>query len=143
MGYTHYWRGSIGNDNTERAFAWRDICMKASVVVDEYKEIIGYYDWQKDELRSAKVSYNEGVIQFNGLAGESCETFFLTKNTNDSQFCKTNERPYDMPVMLVLIAASEHGLRISSDGEEGEWQPAIDKYNELFDSEHTFDSVFS
>lgn len=134
MGYTHYWRGSIGNDNTERAFAWRSICMEASVIVDTYKDILCDYNYANglEEMLPPKVSYNEGIIRFNGIDENAHETFVLRKDTDDFEFCKTRQKPYDMPVMLVLIVAAGHGLHVSSDGDEEEWQPAFDKYNELF-----------
>ncbi|NBR07553.1 MAG: hypothetical protein EBT92_17555 [Planctomycetes bacterium] len=44
-------------------------------------------------------------IVFNGEGDESCETFHLTKDPQDFEFCKTRQLPYDETVVDVMREA--------------------------------------
>lgn len=72
------------------------------------------------------------AIAFNGVGDEACETFVLEKSPKklgEFNFCKTNDRPYDLMVTALLIVCAgyaEGALNISSDGTAEEWQPAVD-----------------
>lgn len=72
------------------------------------------------------------AIAFNGMGNEGCETFIIEKNPDDMgefNFCKTNDRPYDLMVTATLLLCAgyaEGALDIGSDGEDEDWQPAVD-----------------
>ncbi len=61
---------------------------------------------------------NANRISFNGVEDDSYETFQLTPETTDFEFCKTARRPYDPIVVEVLKIAKKHHpqLKLSSDG---------------------------
>ena len=57
------------------------------------------------------------------------ESFFLTPETTNWNFCKTARKPYDLLVCAVLLSAYNIlGYELSSDGGFEDWQPAIDFY---------------
>ena len=69
------------------------------------------------------------------------ETFlFLRDNKKDEfhkkllhfEFCKTAQKPYDLPVTAVLILAVKHfkdDVKVSSDGDAADWQAGIELVN--------------
>ena len=51
-------------------------------------------------------AFSRGKVVFNGSAedGESYETFSIVPTDGEYDFCKTNEKPYNLLVCLMLIA---------------------------------------
>lgn len=50
---------------------------------------------------------NGRYISFNGEGDDSCETFYLSRGQQDSEFCKTRQRPYDAIVVAIMRSAAE------------------------------------
>lgn len=104
MGYTHYWE-------LKDKMISKKALEKIAVVIDKYKDIIQFeYDINKKPVIS------EEIIRFNGIGEYGHETFLLKYGED---FCKTNMKPYDLPVCeVLLIMKYYHGnqFRLSSDG---------------------------
>ena len=64
---------------------------------------------------------NENEIRFNGIGESGHETFLLTNAPEKFAFCKTAEKPYDVPVCEVLLVLQKHcpNLNVRSDGFAG------------------------
>jgi hypothetical protein len=58
-----------------------------------------------DEGTSPEI--NDRRIFLNGEEDESCETFNLTKDEQDFEFCKTRQYPYDEIVVAIMREAME------------------------------------
>lgn len=86
-------------------------------------------------------------IWFNGWKDGGHETFVVTREKPDNpswdkeattsfDFCKTNRKPYDLAVCLVLLTLKQHApesVEISSDGEwDVEWLESRKVFKELF-----------
>ncbi|HEY0138116.1 MAG TPA: hypothetical protein VGB85_28715, partial [Nannocystis sp.] len=78
---------------------------------------------------------NDKMIRFNGMGDDGHETMMLDREHDpDFRFCKTARKDYDEAVLVLLTLAEHHApgaWKISSDGEEFEWQPAVDWMNTL------------
>lgn len=64
----------------------------------------------------------------NGVKDDGHETFLITPNPCEFEFCKTAEKPYDLIVTAILCVFAEHGkanVSVSSDGREPDWQSGI------------------
>ena len=112
MGYTHYFKPK-GNRPTETE--WRLIKKEVKQILDENIKIICREYDRIDEY--PLISNNE--IIFNGKGEDGHETFYLSKDIDDFEFCKTAEKPYDAVVVLVLKKVKEicpNWLKLSSDG---------------------------
>ncbi len=119
MGYTHYWekRGDVNEESY--AAALKDI---AKIVISE-KAILA--NGSGDKGSKPKVS---GGITFNGIGDESHETFALPPKAKmlASDFCKTNQKPYDVVVVAALSRLAEvEGIKIGSDGDAEEWKAGV------------------
>ena len=87
----------------------------------------------RDGLGKGYPEITEEIIRFNGdeSKGLDHETFvFEFKEEDQSDFCKTARKPYDVFVCLCLISLANNleGFSFSSDGGEDDWQPAFDLY---------------
>jgi len=119
MGYTHYWRSQKRFTDNE----WNTLREKVKKVLDAYGELV------------TPPLVDSEVIRFNGIGDDGHETFLLTKQFQDFEFCKTRQKPYDLVVCLVLLAVDEFTpgvLHISSDGVPEDWQCSLDEFNKLF-----------
>jgi|DEB0MinimDraft_10_1074344.scaffolds.fasta_scaffold05941_2 hypothetical protein len=97
MGYTNYWHKY--NDFTESE--WKQIKEEFNYI----KEVVGFLI--KDES-------TDDIIKFNGIGDNGHEDFYLNREartpfdkTYEGQdvsfdFCKTNEKPYDIVVWHLL-----------------------------------------
>jgi hypothetical protein len=111
MGYTHYWGKQGDVDEASYAAALKDI---AKIVTSE-KAILA--NGSGDEGSKPKVT---GGISFNGIGDASHETFALPPKAKmlDNDFCKTNQKPYDVVVVAALSRLAEvAGIKIGSDGD--------------------------
>ena len=73
-----------------------------------------------------EVDIDEHEIVVNGIEEQGHETFVI-KRTGGRDFCKTARKPYDIVVCMALIALEHHARAdISSDGDQEDWQDAID-----------------
>jgi hypothetical protein len=71
------------------------------------------------------------ILSVDGVEFEgSCETFvFNRKGAETGEFCKTNRGEYDLSVQVFLLIAKMHlksRIHVSTDGEQDDWQKAMD-----------------
>jgi hypothetical protein len=73
---------------------------------------------------------DEKGVGFNGVGEDSCETFYIPKESKDGfDFCKTRRLPYTAPVIACAMAARHHlGFGVSCDG----WDEEIENGAKLF-----------
>lgn len=117
MGYTHYWHGQRAFTDAE----WRDICADASkLLTDAPVHVVREYDEP-----GTRPHIGDDCIAFNGFSENGHETFWLAKEPEGFQFCKTAHKPYDVLVTAMLMVAERHApgaIRISSDGDADDWE---------------------
>lgn len=125
MGYSHYFTRL-----QECPPIWWDaICedfqkLRATAVLLGQPLPIQYerYDPKPPEVTSRR-------IRFNGIDEEGYETFWLDRLEMDGfNFCKTNQRGYDIAVtaLLCLVAYHAPGVwLIESDGSVLDWTPGL------------------
>lgn len=141
MGYTHYYYlpGKMSQS------AWLDVVQAVSEFHDKFVKL--YPEIQICGSRGEGLpQFSEDLIAFNGGPGHSCESFIARLNTASSEefnFIKTNQRPYDLFVCVVLILFNRIvNCRIGSDGTSADWKQAINLYNSLYGTELTYDDLF-
>ena len=119
--------------------------MEAATTVVEHCKKVGIA-LQKDMSDCSPVVINKTQIWLNGVDNEGYETFVLNQQKpstarGDSyfQFCKTNRRPYDLAVCLLLLRISKlapDAMNLNSDGNwDADWQEARKTYYSLFGEE--------
>ena len=116
MGYTHYVKGTVKCPDDQ----WANILGVALQAIDHAGV----------PLEGTEVSW-QGIV-FNGCAEEGHETFVLTQLPQESGFCKTARKPYDLTVCMVLEIARRIApvYHVLSDGDmesEENW-PAARKF---------------
>ena len=115
MGYTHYFT----QKKECTPVRWRRIqedFMRCVKVCD----VPIFLDF--DESRSPEISSEQ--IWFNGYRDDGHETMVLTRDGQDSSFCKTAGKPYDVLVTALLLIANRFAREawdISSDGDPEDW----------------------
>lgn len=127
MGYTHYWRGNGQEISPEK---WQLICSDARAVLKTVPVML----WREYDDPDTQPEIGPDLIAFNGAGDKGHETFWLERRPAKFTFCKTAYKPYDLAVCAVLIIAHHHAgdiLTISSDGDEGDWLPALEKVTEI------------
>lgn len=148
MGYTNYWSSKV--DQTEED--WQPFIKACRVLyknMPEYSESAG--NCYPDEPlflggcnRYEKAQFTLDHVYFNGSDGmkrikkegywEDSSDKDLGHETFDfrrvvhHEFCKTARKPYDLMVCAVLILAKFYlkDIRVSSDGDEDDWKPALE-----------------
>lgn len=79
--------------------------------------------------------FSDTEICFNGdrTSGMDHETFVVTPDPIDFEFCKTARKPYDLMVCAVLISMKKHlvNFSYSSDGDAEDWAPAQKFYKSV------------
>lgn len=117
--YTHYWV-------SERNLPSLDSVVLEAInsVFRQFQEIICFECDEPNRLPEA----DPNLIIFNGKEDDGHETFFFHVSNFGFQFCKTAWKPYDTPVVAILvILKSYYGnlLNLSSDGTEDDWEEGI------------------
>ena len=132
MGYTHYW----GITETPiPAGALEKTVADAKRIVEAAK--IPLVGTMGDPTTSAVLDPND-CIAFNGVAGDSHESFMFEPHNEDWACCKTAHKPYDVVVTSILARAQFHygaALKVTTDGDIGEWSAAFDLCVDLFAQE--------
>ena len=119
MGYTHYWRMDAPLKITETQRKLID------EIITEYRPILSGWDG------TGELEFTKDILSFNGIGpDDDHETFRVEFGKQEEfSFCKTAQKPYDEPVMKVLLVlALSKGFNFSSDGEVnagGEWEEAL------------------
>jgi hypothetical protein len=128
MGYTHYWNHD-GIDEEQWAGIMRDALIILSNVRARGITLAGGNGTGKPEITA-------DMIRFNGADPDDYETFAIGRNHTSFDFCKTEYRPYDLAVMLMLLAAHRRvdSFQFRSDGEweSDEWEQGRAMFTELF-----------
>ncbi len=133
MGYTHYWYQKPGlNPKSFEEFLKDAEKILRNCGVD----LVDAYESDAKPLLSAD------AVGFNGVGGEAHEDFLFQRDKLGRKddggeaftFCKTAQKPYDIAVCAVLIAAKKHfqdDLKVTSDGDETDWGDAFELADRL------------
>jgi hypothetical protein len=125
MGYTHYWTPRKVNAET-----WNKFLAVCNVLRGELPKSRQFVICGGNG--EGEPVFNNEEICFNGTNENDLghETFFVGKDVDEWNFCKTARKPYDFLVCGCLIAAREIlGYKINSDGQiSREWKPVINYY---------------
>lgn len=128
MGYTHYFTCNPAPKGQAQAIEkkyQRAIKDCQSIVKAYYAEFGGLSGYTAHTTIGAY-----GGVMVNGKGDEGHEDFCLTEhyNQNESGFCKTAQKPYDI-VVVACLAVLKHRLgdcvSVSSDGDAKEWEDGI------------------
>jgi hypothetical protein len=143
MGYTHYF--NFIEDKTK--FSEKELEIVQDIV-SRYGKIL-----QLEEDESYPPIIDDDLIKFNGIGEDGHETFYLETTDYDFNFCKTNRKPYDLPIceiLLVLKSLNSNDFKLESDGFyvskedaelfenegilklDGNWDEAIDNVKGLY-----------
>lgn len=109
MGYTHYF--TLNSEEKPSMREWKAIVEKASAIYEEHEDILCLESDQSNTLR------------FNGKGDDSHETFWLDRDGDGFNFCKTARKPYDIAVFKVLKMVKEacpKWITLGSDAMDGE-----------------------
>lgn len=125
MGYTHYWR--INESLT--VGQWAAICERARDILN-MAGAIGIPTVHEYDEPNLGPEINAQRIRFNGLGDDGHETFILEPGPRGQErysgedvsfsFCKTARKPYDGPVVAILMEAeriTNGTVEWSSDGD--------------------------
>ena len=123
MGYTHYWN-FIEEPSKEKFVEF----------VEGVKQIVATA--QEAGIDIADEEYGDDKIVFNGVGADAHETFFVSADGVDFNFCKTAQKPYDIAVTASLIHAKKvfgDNIKISSDGDWSDWEGGQLLYESVYD----------
>jgi len=115
MGYSHYW-----NHNEISKTKWESFRPLVEKIFNIYEADLS----QEHGLPNM----TEDEIILEGIGDDAYETFHFSRGSVKFAFCKTGNRPYDTPVVLILMLFSKL-THFSSDGEVDELP--LDEYTEL------------
>lgn len=101
MGFTHYWNHGIIDSEQ-----WRAVATEAHRLFAEAEER-GIQLAEEYDLPDSKPEVNEEYIQFNGVFDDGHETFRISRNSTDFDFCKTARKSYDYVVGRLLKFCAE------------------------------------
>jgi len=123
MGYTHYWN-----------FNEKPSQEKFSELVEGVKQIVATAE--EAGIAIGEQVYESGYFSFNGVDAGAHETFSIDIRTQEEDFCKTAEKPYDMAVTASLILAKKifgEDIEIRSDGNWSDWESGQLLYESVYD----------
>lgn len=127
MGHTHYWTINSQIPQNE----W-------DVFITDAQKILGVLGvpltGNENEPDDRQPVLNSEMVYFNGVDDGQYETFCISPEPNRN-YCKTNQHPYDEPVMAALTLAKHHfgsRVEVTSDGTPSEWEQTIRKVRSAF-----------
>jgi hypothetical protein len=123
MGYTHYFN-FIEEPSREKFIEF----------VEGVKQLVATA--QEAGIEIADEEYGDDKIVFNGVGADAHESFFVSADGVDFNFCKTAQKPYDTAVTACLIHAKKifgDNIKISSDGDWSDWQSGQLLYESVYD----------
>lgn len=123
MGYTHYFNQNKPATNDQ----WDAICNDFNKL-RTVAMLTKAFPIQRECDDTAAPEVSTQFIIFNGIGDAGHETMFVDKEGNGFQFCKTNNKPYDIAVVALLLLMYHHAPDvwvITSDGDTADWLPAI------------------
>jgi len=121
MGYTHYWK--ITERLDKNWDNWTSFLPDAMKIISHASQRldIALADAFGETKGEATVSLSG--VSLNGYAEESHESFVLTQELTEFDFCKTAQKPYDRVVVAILILATEYfgnDIEVTSDGDRSD-----------------------
>ena len=125
MGYTHYQT----HKGTFTKAEWKVIQADVRAILETATAdglTIGDAWGEKKITPAQAVTAQE--IRFNGLDGDSHETFSVERLTEPWAFCKTARKPYDVAVTAILAyleGAHPDKFSVGSDGGPDDWKDGI------------------
>ena len=122
MGYTHYWN-FIEEPSREKFVEF----------AEGVKQLVATA--QEAGIEIADEEYGDDKIVFNGVGANSHETFYVSADGVDFNFCKTAQKPYDTAVTASLILAKKifgDNIKISSDGDWSDWESGQLLYESVY-----------
>jgi hypothetical protein len=122
MGYTHYWN-FIEEPSREKFVEF----------AEGVKQLVATA--QEAGIEIADEEYGDDKIVFNGVGANSHETFFVSADGVDFNFCKTAQKPYDTAVTASLILAKKifgDNFKVSSDGAWSDWESGQLLYESVY-----------
>jgi hypothetical protein len=143
MGYTHYWNRdeSLLSPEDYREFYSQFTRLAVKVIQTAEEQGIELADPSGEHLGAWRVDGES--VRLNGYGEDSYESFVWEKVCPETQdwsreigyfdFCKTAQKPYDVVVTALLLAAREaygSAVRISSDGSPSEWEYGVRLFGE-------------
>lgn len=141
MGYTHYWTKTRTINDTE----WDAITAAAKRIVSLARNrYMINLAWEFDQP-SRGVQIDSEAIRFNGIDEDGHETFYLSREASEFDFCKTARKDYDPVVVAVLQAAAVYCDAFSwrSDGDRDEHADGVKLYNEATGAGWDYSNVSS
>ena len=124
MGYTHYWTMK----RMARPAEWARLVKSVRHVLSTALLTQNFPALQYDEDINEPVEITDKTIRFNGVGNDGHETFLFSRDSPGFNFCKTNEKPYDLAVCIVLLLVNTHcpdAWKIESDGTQDDWEAAM------------------
>lgn len=123
MGYTHYFEQKKAIPNEK----WDELKKDVEIILTHIQNELNVKLESNDD--NPKL-INKNRINFNGDSSQDLdyETFYIDKNNQSFNFCKTQYRPYDLAVCSVLLLLHHHAPDfhdISSDGDFNDWKEAM------------------
>jgi len=120
MGYTHYW----DKPQAMTAEEWKALTVRARQILTYAQDMMGIalsedYDVNKPPI------VDELQIRFNGYEDEGHETFHLFPGPIAFDFCKTARKPYDAPVVAILMEAARIAPDAFSWSSDGDGEPEL------------------
>jgi hypothetical protein len=122
MGYTHYFN-FIEEPSREKFIEF----------AEGVKQLVATA--QEAGIEIADEEYGDDKIVFNGVGANSHETFYVSADGVDFNFCKTAQKPYDTAVTASLILAKKifgDNIKISSDGDWSDWESGQLLYESVY-----------
>ena len=129
MGYTHY----FGSDRSFTDGEWEALSIATRKILRVAQDDLGIA-LSEDYDINGPPAVDDEEIRFNGFGEEGHETFQIRKK-GGRDFCKTARKPYDAPVVAVLMEADRICPNFSwssdGDGEDGALQGADEILNQI------------
>lgn len=136
MGYTHYWSFKPAKKGTAKQveIKYQKALQECAKVAREYNKQCAENGLTNERLSGYTAhskSGEYGGLQINGKADLAHEEFTLREHysENESDFCKTARKPYDI-VVVACLAILKYRLGelidIGSDGYNDDWNAGVD-----------------
>ena len=132
MGYTHYWSNARDLTDSE----WDAIKAAASRIINTARNCYFITLAREFDDASNKPEITDEYIRFNGVGDDGHETFYLSREATDFQFCKTARKDYDAPAAAILIAAKVYAPDAFSWRSDGYGIDARDPSGETVYNDH-------
>jgi len=148
MGYTHYWKlRDGGKRTTDRIAAGYEKALPLLKDIAKRHRRILCRDYDTPKVPA---ELNGERVWLNGKGDNGHESFVFSPSPVEFSCCKTERKPYDLPVSEMLLALANHipDMELSSDGFymdfdydesggviaglDGHWRQAVEKVEELY-----------